>query len=364
MFTEKDLSQIERHGLTPEAVESQLENFRRGFPYLKVVRAASPADGVRMAMLISSSAGNDVMFDEALCEQGRNFGNKIWNAYRLVNGWRVDAATAQSENDRLAVAWFEQALGRSLRQIADDFAAYRISEAFKEAYRLFWDDFSGLYLEMVKPAYGTPIDALTYEKALGYFDTLLRLLPPFMPFITEELWQHLQPREEGESIMYARLPVAKGYDRRLIADMDTLKEIIAGVRTIRKSKQIPGREPLELLIHGAWPEDLDDTLMKIAGLSGIRTVEEKDPSAASFIVGATEYSVPLKGAVDVEEELKKLNAELKRYEGFLVGVEKKLSNERFVANAPEAVVALEKKKQADATEKIAAIKASIEALQK
>jgi valyl-tRNA synthetase len=322
------------------------------------------ADGVRMGLMLAAPAGNDILYDDSLCEQGRNFNNKIWNAFRLVKGWQVSDEGEQPDYAAQACRWFEAVLDRTLETVADQMEKFRISEALMAIYRLFWDEFSAWYLEMVKPAYGTPIDALTYEKTLGYFDTLLRLLHPFMPFITEELWQHLQPREEGESIMYARLPVAKGYDRRLIADMDTLKEIIAGVRTIRKSKQIPGREPLELLIHGAWPEDLDDTLMKIAGLSGIRTVEEKDPSAASFIVGATEYSVPLKGAVDVEEELKKLNAELKRYEGFLVGVEKKLSNERFVANAPEAVVALEKKKQTDATEKIAAIKASIEALQK
>ena len=322
------------------------------------------ADGVRMGLMLAAPAGNDILYDDSLCEQGRNFNNKIWNAFRLVKGWEVSDQGEQPDYALQACRWFEAVLDRTLETVEDLMGKFRISEALMAIYRLFWDEFSAWYLEMVKPAYGTPIDPATYEKTLGYFDTLLRLLHPFMPFITEELWQHLAPRAEGESIMYARLPQAKGYDTAVIADMETLKAIVAGVRTIRKTKQIPGREPLELLIHGAWPESLDDTLMKIAGLSAIRTVEEKDPSAASFIVGATEYSVPLKGAVDVEEELKKLDAELKRYEGFLLSVEKKLSNERFVANAPEAVVALERKKQSDASEKIAAIKASIEALTK
>ncbi|MCM1319017.1 MAG: valine--tRNA ligase [Muribaculaceae bacterium] len=322
------------------------------------------ADGVRMGLMLAAPAGNDILYDDSLCEQGRNFNNKIWNAFRLVKGWQVDEQAEQPDYALQACNWFEAVLDRTLETVADQMSKFRINEALMSIYRLFWDEFSAWYLEMVKPAYGTPIDALTYEKTLSYFDTLLRLLHPFMPFITEELWQHLSPRAEGESIMYAQLPVAQGADLKLIADMDTLKEIVAGVRTIRKQKQIPGREPLELLIHGEWPQDLDDVLMKIAGLSSIKMIEEKDPAAASFIVGATEYAVPLNGAVDVEEELNKLNAELKHYEGFLKGVEKKLSNERFVANAPEAVVALERKKQADATEKIAAVKASIAALSK
>lgn len=322
------------------------------------------ADGVRMGLMLAAPAGNDILYDDALCEQGRNFNNKIWNAFRLVKGWQVDDKCEQPDYASQACNWFEAVLDRTLEVVADQMSKFRINEALMSVYRLFWDEFSAWYLEMVKPAYGTPIDVLTYEKTLSYFDTLLRLLHPFMPFITEELWQHLAPRKEGESIMYAQLPVAQGADHKIIADMDTLKEIVAGVRTIRKQKQIPNRDALELLIHGVWPEDLDDVLMKIAGLSAIKPVKEKDPAAASFIVGATEYSVPLNGTIDVEEELNKLNAELKHYEGFLKGVEKKLSNERFVANAPEAVVALERKKQADANEKIAAIRASIAALSK
>lgn len=320
------------------------------------------ADGVRMGLMLAASAGNDILYDDALCEQGRNFNNKIWNAFRLVKGWQVSAEAGQPDYAVQACRWFEAVLGRTLATVADQMAKFRINEALMSVYRLFWDEFSAWYLEMVKPAYGTPIDSLTYEKTLSYFDTLLRLLHPFMPFITEELWQHLAPRKDGESIMYARLPESKGCDAAVIADMDIIKEIVAGVRTIRKQKQIPGRDPLELLVHGTRPEGLDDVLMKMAGLSAIKQVEEKDPAAASFIVGVTEYSVPLSGTIDVAEELAKLNVELKHYEGFLKGVEKKLSNERFVANAPEAVVALERKKQADATEKIAAIKASISAL--
>jgi len=320
------------------------------------------ADGVRMGLMLAAPAGNDILYDDALCEQGRNFNNKIWNAFRLVKGWQVSAEAVQPGYAAQACRWFEAVLDRTLATVADQMSKFRINEALMSVYRLFWDEFSAWYLEMAKPAYGTPIDSLTYEKTLSYFDTLLRLLHPFMPFITEELWQHLAPRKDGESIMYARLPEAKGADAAVIAAMDTIKEIVAGVRTIRKQKQIPGRDPLELLVHGTRPEGLDDVLMKMAGLSAIKQVEEKDPAAASFIVGVTEYSVPLDGTIDVAEELAKLNAELKHYEGFLKGVEKKLANERFVANAPEAVVALERKKQADATEKIAAIKASISAL--
>lgn len=322
------------------------------------------ADGVRMGLMLAAPAGNDILYDDALCEQGRNFNNKIWNAFRLVNGWETSTEASQPDYAAQACQWFEAVLDRTLAEVADLMGKFRISEALMAIYRLFWDEFSAWYLEMVKPAYGSPIDAATYDKTLSYFDTLLRLLHPFMPFITEELWQHLAPRKEGESIMYARLPEAKAYDSALTADMETAKEIVAGIRTIRKQKQIPGRDPLELLIHGPWPQALAPVIMKMAGLSEIKEVEEKDASAASFRVGATEFAVPLKGAINVEEELAKLNADLKHYQGFLAGVEKKLSNERFVANAPEAVVAMERKKQADASEKIAAIKASIAVLSK
>lgn len=322
------------------------------------------ADGVRMGLMLAAPAGNDILYDDALCEQGRNFNNKIWNAFRLVKGWQVSETDSQPEYARQASEWFENVLNRTLAVVDEQMSKFRINEALMSVYRLFWDEFSAWYLEMVKPPYGSPIDAVTYNKTLHYFDVLLRLLHPFMPFITEELWQHLAPRKDGESIMYARLPKPEHVNAALIDDMETIKEIVAGIRTIRKQKQIPNRDALELLIHGTWPESFDAILTKIAGLSEIKVVDTKDPAAASFIVGATEYSVPLSGAVDIAEELAKLEAELKHYEGFLKSVEKKLGNERFVANAPEAVVALERKKQADATQKIDAIKASINALSK
>ena len=323
------------------------------------------ADGVRMAMLISSSAGNDVMFDEALCEQGRNFGNKIWNAYRLLNGWAVDAAAAQSENNRLAVAWFGQALDRSLRQIAEDFKSYRISEAFKEAYRLFWDDFSGLYLEMAKPAYGQPIDAPTMEATKGYFDALMRVLHPFMPFVTEEIWQDLAPRAEGASICVAQMPEPAAEDAAMLARFELAKEIITSVRNIRNQKSLPQKEALTLRVIADenYPAEFAPVVMKMANLTAIETVAEKDPAAAAFIVKTTQYFVPMAGKIDAEAERKKLADDLAYYEGFLASVMKKLSNERFVASAPEKVVANERAKQADAEAKITAIREQLAALE-
>ena len=316
------------------------------------------ADGVRMAMLISSSAGNDVMFDEALCEQGRNFGNKIWNAYRLVNGWTTDAAAAQSENDRLAVEWFDQAMGRSLRQIAEDFRSYRISEAFKEAYRLFWDDFSGLYLETVKPAYGQPTDPRTMETTKGYFDALMRLLHPFMPFVTEEIWQALAPRAEGESICVAPMPEPCAERPETLARFELAKEVVSAVRNIRNQKNLPQKEALALhvIADGNYPAEYAPVMRKLANLSAIETVAEKDPAAAAFLVKTTQYFVPMEGRIDAEAERAKLRRDLEYYEGFLASVMKKLSNERFVQSAPEKVVANERAKQADAEAKIAAIR--------
>jgi len=324
------------------------------------------ADGVRMAMLISSSAGNDVMFDEALCEQGRNFGNKIWNAYRLVGGWQVDAAAAQSENDRLAAAWFGQALARSLRQIAEEFANYRISEAFKEAYRLFWDDFSGLYLEMVKPAYGQPTDPATMAATRGFFDALMRVLHPFMPFVTEEIWQDLAPRAEGDSICTARMPEPAAADAALLARFELVKEIISSVRNIRNQKGLPQKEALtlEVIADENYPAEFAPVLRKMANLAQIASVAEKDPAAAAFLVKTTQYFVPMAGKIDVESERRKLADDLTYYEGFLASVMKKLSNERFVQSAPEKVVANERAKQADAEAKIAALREQLAALDK
>ena len=322
------------------------------------------ADGMRMAMLISSSAGNDVMFDEALCEQGRNFGNKIWNAYRLVNGWSADGNAAQDENNRLAVAWFRQTLGVALRQIADDFGCYRISEAFKTTYKLFWDDFSGLYLEMVKPAYGQPIDAPTFEATRTFFDSLMRVLHPFMPFVTEEIWQDLAPRKEGESITVAPMPQPDEIDGQLLARFELAREVISSVRNVRNQKNLPQKEALTLKVIADenYPAEYAPVMRKMANLTAIETVTEKDPAAAAFIVKTTQYFVPMAGKIDAEAERRKLTDELSYQEGFLASVMKKLSNERFVQSAPGKVVANERAKQADAEAKIAAIKAQLEAL--
>lgn len=320
------------------------------------------ADGVRMGLMLAAPAGNDIMYDDSLCEQGRNFCNKIWNAFRLVKGWEIGDTTEQPESARKGIEWFAAVLNNTIAEVDDLMGKFRISEALMAIYKLFWDEFSSWYLEVVKPAYGQPIDKATYEATLGFFDTLLRLLHPFMPFITEELWQHLAERKPGESIMYAQLPKVETTDAPVIAGFETLKEVIAGIRTIRKQKQIAQKEALQLNIKGNHNNELDSILSKMGNLSAINTVNEKEASAAAFIVGATEYSIPLQDKINVEEELAKLNKDLEYYTKFLAGVEKKLSNEKFVNNAPEAVVAVERKKQSDANEKIAAIKASIEAL--
>ncbi len=320
------------------------------------------ADGVRMGLMLAAPAGNDIMYDDSLCEQGRNFCNKIWNAFRLVKGWEVDGNIPQPESAKKGVEWFAAVLNNTIAEVDDLMGKFRISEALMAVYKLFWDEFSAWYLEIVKPAYGSPIDETTFNATLGFFDTLLRLLHPFMPFITEELWQHLADRKDGESIMYALIPQTDAYDAPIISEFDTLKEIIAGIRTIRKQKQIPQKEELQLHVKGAHNDSLDCVLIKMANLSIIDIVDEKSPASSAFIVGATEYSVPLESKINVEEELAKLHKDLDYFTKFLASVDKKLSNEKFVNNAPEAIVAIERKKKADATEKIEAIKASIAAL--
>ncbi|MDE7466672.1 MAG: valine--tRNA ligase [Muribaculaceae bacterium] len=321
------------------------------------------ADAVRMGMMLAAPAGNDIMYDDSLCEQGRNFCNKIWNAFRLVKGWEVSDSAEQPESARLGIEWFKAVLNRTLAEVADLMGKFRISEALMAVYRLFWDEFSSWYLEVVKPVYGSPIDATTYEATLSFFDALLKMIHPFMPFITEELWQHLYPRKEGESIMVSRMPEFNSDENAdILGEFERMKEIVAGVRTVRKQKQVAQKESLSLDVKGNHNPLFDAVLMKIGNISEIKTVEEKNPTAAAFIVDATEFSIPLESKINVEEELEKLNKDLAYYEGFLRGVEKKLANEKFVANAPEAVVAIERKKQSDATEKIAAIRASIEAL--
>ena len=322
------------------------------------------ADGVRMGLMLAAPAGNDILYDDALCEQGRNFNNKIWNAFRLVKGWNVDESLEQPQTAQIAVKWFDAQLSRTLAEVKDLFGKYRLSEALMAVYRLFWDEFSSWYLEMIKPGYQQPIDRATYDATLTYFDALLRMLHPFMPFITEELWQHLYERKEGESIMYARMPEAHPVDDTIIDRFETTKQIVAGVRTIRLQKGIANKEPLTLQIIGAHDHANDCILTKMTNLEAIEAIDEKDPAAASFRVHATEYAIPLGNNIDVEAELKKLESELQHAQGFLKTVMGKLNNERFVQNAPEAVVALERKKKADAEEKIKSLEESIAALKK
>ena len=325
------------------------------------------ADGVRMGMMLAAPAGNDILFDESLCEQGRNFCNKIWNAFRLVQGWQVDADAVQPETARLAVEWFSAKLRQSAAEMADLYSKYRLSEALMEVYHLFWDEFSSWFLEMVKPAYGSPIDGKTYAAVLEAFNHLLHLLHPFMPFITEELWQHLTDRKPGESIMISPQTIAapQSADETILAQVEHMKNVVAGVRAIRNTKNISPRELLGLQVIGTDPIATYDCLItKMANVSGVEVIATKGDGVSSFMVGTTEYAVPLGGLIDVEAELAKAEAELKHLEGFLVGVKKKLSNERFVSNAPAAVVELERKKQSDAESKIATLKETIESLKK
>ena len=327
------------------------------------------ADGVRMGMMLAAPAGNDILFDDALCEQGRNFNNKIWNAFRLVKGWQV-ADIEQPEYAKLATEWFDNLLVKVSAEMDDLFSKYRLSEALMLVYKLFWDEFSSWYLEMIKPAYGQPIDKKTYETTLHFFDVLLRQLHPFMPFITEELWQHIYDRKPGESIMTAQLETFEGRDlqaaNELCNTFDQLKEIISGVRNIRLQKNIAQKEALEMLVLGENTQLMAyaEVVKKMANLSAVTVVDSKPEGAASFMVGTTEYFIPLGNLIDVEEELKKLEADLKYQEGFLQSVLKKLSNEKFVSKAPANVIEMERKKQSDAETKIAALKESIAALKK
>ncbi len=320
------------------------------------------ADGVRMGMMLSAPAGNDILFDEALCEQGRNFNNKIWNAFRLVKGWQVSGDVEQPEHSRLAVEWFGQVLNATLAEVKDLFSKFRLNEALMAVYRLFWEEFSAWYLEVVKPAYEHPIDRATLDATWHYFDTLLRLLHPFMPFITEELWQHIGEHTEGDSIMTARIPEAGPVNEAVLAAMAQAKEIVGGVRNVRKSKNLPPREALTLQVVGQLDNPFKPIICKLGGLETIAEVDAKEATAASFLVGTLELAVPLAGNINVAEELAKLEADLAYARGFLATVEKKLANERFVANAPEAVVAGERKKQADALSRIETLTAAIDAL--
>jgi valyl-tRNA synthetase len=321
------------------------------------------ADGVRMGMMLAAPAGNDILYDDSLCEQGRNFNNKIWNAFRLVKGWQA-ADIEQPEHSKIAVQWFQNVLDSTLAEVEDLFSKFRLNEALMAVYRLFWEEFSAWYLEIVKPAYQQPVDRATLEATLRFFDILLRLLHPFMPFITEELWQHITERRDGESIMLAQLPKGGKVDRKLLDEMNEAKEIISGVRSVRLSKNVPNKSTLKLLVVGKWTNPFKTVVEKLANLESIGETATKDATAATFMVGTTEYEVPLEGNIDVAQELKKLEAELEYQQGFLKSVEKKLSNEKFVAHAPEAVVNNERKKQADALSKIKTLQESIDALKK
>lgn len=322
------------------------------------------ADGVRMGMMLSAPAGNDILFDETLCEQGRNFNNKIWNAFRLVKGWEV-CEGEQPEANAIAVNWFAAKLRQTNAEVDDLFNKYRISEALMAVYRLFWDEFSSWYLEMIKPAYGQPIDSATLDATLKFFETLLKMLHPFMPFITEELWQHIYERNDGESIMRDKLEVSPmtEADAKLLADIESVKLIVSGIRTVRNQKNIPTKDELNLQAVGSNKYAAYNCIIaKMANVGAIDVVNEKDATAATFMVGTDEFAVPLGNMIDVEAEIAKQEAQLKHLEGFLAGIKKKLSNEKFVANAPEAVVAMERKKQKDSEEKIAALKDSLAAL--
>ena len=323
------------------------------------------ADGVRMGMMLSAPAGNDILFDDALCEQGRNFNNKIWNAFRLIKGWEVNAEVPVPEASELAVRWFEAKQNEVAAEVADLFSKYRLSEALMAVYKLFWDEFSSWYLEMIKPAYGQPINRKVYEATIGFFDNLLHLLHPFMPFITEELWQHLCDRTDGESLMVSPLSMSALVDEDIIREFEVVKEVISNIRSIRLQKNIAQKEVLELQVIGENPVvAFNAVVTKMCNLSSINVVENKADGAASFMVGTTEYAVPLGNMIDVETEIARMEAELKHKEGFLQGVLKKLGNEKFVNNAPAAVLEMERKKQADAESIIKSLKESIAALKK
>ena len=323
------------------------------------------ADGVRMGMMLAAPAGNDILFDDALCEQGRNFCNKIWNAYRLVSGWTIDDSQPVPEAARLASFWFESKQNEVAAEVADLFSKYRLSEALMAVYKLFWDEFSSWYLEMIKPAYGQGIHSSIHSAAISFFDNLLHLLHPFMPFITEELWQQMYEREEGESLMVCPLTINTYVDGETVRQFEVVKEVISNVRSIRLQKNIAQKETLELQVVGENPiAEFNPVIMKMCNLSAIDVVDTKTEGAASFMVGTTEYAVPLGNMIDVEAEIARMEAELKHKEGFLQGVMKKLSNEKFVNNAPAAVLELERKKQADAESIINSLKESIAALKK
>ena len=328
------------------------------------------ADGVRMGMMLAAPAGNDILYDDALCAQGMAFCNKMWNAFRLVKGWEVTDENEKHSANELAIKWMQAKLNATYAEINDLYSKYRLNEALMAAFKLFTDEFSGWYLEMIKPAYQTPIDAKTFQATLDIFDQLLHIIHPFMPFITEELWQHIAERKEGESLMVSVFKTAAPTkeDAQLIQQVEEMKQVVSGVRAVRQSKNISPREPLPLQVIGKAKEGVtsDSALAtiigKLAGLSQIENVAEKNEGTQAFLVGTDEYAVPIGNLIDADAEREKAETEIKRLQGFMAGIEKKLQNERFVQNAPAQVVELERKKLADAQSKIAALQATIKAL--
>ena len=320
------------------------------------------ADGVRMGMMLAAPAGNDVLFDEALCEQGRNFNNKIWNAYRLIRGWEVDPKLTQPQASALAVDWFEAQLDKTVAEMDDLFSKYRLSEAMMSAYKLFWDEFSSWFLEIIKPAYQQAIDAVTHKAVFGFFEQLCLLLHPFMPFITEELWQHLTQRKTGDSLMLQQQRRPAAYDQQILDKFDLVRAIVSGIRTIRLEKNLPAKKALALEIMGEHDGAFDSLIVKMGNISSITKISTKAADAASFMVNSTEYCLLLGDLIDIDEERKKLQNELNYQEGFLKSILKKLENPNFVNRAPEAVIDAERKKLADAQSKIQAIKDSLDAL--
>lgn len=321
------------------------------------------ADGVRVGLLLSSAAGNDLMFDEDLCKQGKNFANKIWNGFRLLKGWEV-ADLPQPEASKLGIAWFNARFNQTLADIEDHFSKYRISDALMATYRLVWEDYSSWLLEIVKPAYQQPIDRVTFESVIRIFEKNLKLLHPFMPFLTEEVWQHITDRSPEEALVIATWPETGKADRKLIREFDFTAEVIAGIRTIRKEKNIPIKEALELLLLNEEDisSDWDPVIQKLCNVSGISYVQDAVEGALSFRVKSNEYFIPIGGAIDIESEIRKIEEELRYTKGFLQSVQKKLSNKRFVNNAPEKVIAIERKKQADAEAKIETLEKSLASL--
>ncbi len=322
------------------------------------------ADGVRVGLLLSASAGNDIMFDEELCNQGKGFSNKIWNAFKLIKGWEVSETIAQPESSKVAIEWYEAKLQQTLKEIEDNFEKYRISDALMAIYKLVWDDFCSWFLEMIKPAYQQPIDKLTFDKAIEMLENNLKLLHPFMPFLTEEIWQHIAERTPEQALIVSTWPEGKAFNANLISDFENTIEVISGIRTIRKDKNIPFKDTIELkaINNEKVSTYFDSIVSKLGNVAAFEYVTEKVDGALSFRVKSNEYFIPITGNIDVEAEIKKLEEELKYTQGFLKSVQAKLSNEKFVGGAPEKVITMERKKEADALAKIATIEQSLVAL--